>query len=109
MDLRFNRIVKAKMCDGSISDKLMLESSDDIGISNDFDIEISSDFWFNTQFAIIDVLKTTMVCSLSEVLEYCAGNYIEIRGKRRKEAGILAGGEYDWLLTNDLHLVAIQN
>ena len=99
----YDRIIEAVYDDNSISHVLMVENSTDLGNSDtDFDVDLTSALWFNTEFEVIKVLRSTPVCSLEDVYKYCKENKVPIISEQMNEEHMVVGGSKDFIISKSL-------
>lgn len=77
---------------------LLLQTEKDRG----FDIDLTGDLFFNTDFETIKIKVEKEINTLAELYEFCEENGIKIPAKYKIADGLICGGEKDFIINNNL-------
>lgn len=69
---------------------------------NCFDVDLTGDLDFNTDYKIINIEKEFEINSLEEVYNYCIENNISIKDECKTSEGLIVGGGKDFIINKNL-------
>jgi len=104
--MKYNKIIKCTMKSKYYSNDIYPNSflliQDINELDSDMNIDLSGDFFFNTDFSLDEVELIKEIGSLQELYDFCNENNIEIDESLIYEKGLLAGGGRDYFIFNNL-------
>lgn len=72
------------------------------------EIDIINDFFFNTDYEVVDIQNMIEIESLEELYEYILEKNIHVNSERIKKKGILVGDNANILLKSNLKIEDIE-
>ncbi len=103
--MQYNKIVNGTLTDlktGKEVYKNQFILTQDNKNFTDFDVDLTGDLFFNTDFEITETISETYINSLDEFYQYCINNNITIPQQYITENGLICGGEKDYIIDNNL-------
>jgi len=104
--MKYNKIIectmKSKYYKNDIYPNSFLLIQDTDKLDSDMNIDLTGDFYFNTDFELYNVKVIKEINSLKELYEFCKDNNININKGLIHNNGILVGGSRDYFIFNDL-------
>lgn len=102
--MKYNRIVSGTLTSlkGKETYKNQFILMQDNKNFTDFDVDLTGDLFFNTDFEITEIISEIYINSLDELYMYCTINNVIIPKNYITEDGLICGGEKDYIINNDL-------
>ena len=103
--MKYNKIVNGTLADlktgKEIYNNQFILMQDNKNFT-DFDVDLTGDLFFNTDFEITEIISETYINSLDELYHYCTANKVTIPKHYITKNGLICGGEKDYIINNDL-------